>query len=67
MHTVAEHRFSTFLGPISSLTTFGQTLILLNEQHVAFELLEKRSLSYSSRPRMVFSGEMFVSLSLNVT
>ncbi|OCB88748.1 cytochrome P450 [Sanghuangporus baumii] len=45
-------------GPISSLTTFGQTLILLNDQRVAFELLEKRSLSYSSRPRMVFSGEM---------
>ncbi|KAL4773894.1 cytochrome P450 [Aspergillus nidulans var. acristatus] len=45
-------------GPISSLTVFGQTIVILNDARVAFDLLEKRSNIYSSRPRMVFAGEM---------
>ncbi|KAL5481175.1 hypothetical protein ACEPAI_10116 [Sanghuangporus weigelae] len=52
----SKHR--DLYGPMSSLTTFGQTLIILNDKRIAFELLEKRSLSYSSRPKMVFCGEM---------
>ena len=50
---------SDALGPISSVTTFGQTLVILNDQSIAFELLEKRSSIYSSRPRFVFGGEMY--------
>lgn len=30
----------------------------MNEPEVAYELLEKRSAIYSSRPRLVFGGEM---------
>ncbi|RDW81591.1 cytochrome P450 [Aspergillus mulundensis] len=46
-------------GPISSLTVFGQTIVIINEARIAFDLLEKRSTIYSSRPRMVFAGEMY--------
>ncbi|KAL5481169.1 hypothetical protein ACEPAI_10110 [Sanghuangporus weigelae] len=52
----AKHK--ELYGPISSVTTFGQTLIILNDQSIAFELFEKRSVIYSSRPRFVFGGEM---------
>ncbi|CBF85201.1 protein CYP620E1 [Aspergillus nidulans FGSC A4] len=51
-----QHR--DLYGPISSLTVFGQTIVILNDARVAFDLLEKRSNIYSSRPRMVFAGEM---------
>ncbi|KAF2813396.1 putative cytochrome P450 oxidoreductase OrdA-like protein [Mytilinidion resinicola] len=36
----------------------GQTLVILNAPRLAFELMEKRSAIYSSRPRQVFAGEM---------
>ncbi|EJC98991.1 cytochrome P450 [Fomitiporia mediterranea MF3/22] len=45
-------------GPTSSVTVFGKTLIIINDHRIAFELMEKRSAVYSSRPRMVFAGEM---------
>ncbi|GAB1312809.1 O-methylsterigmatocystin oxidoreductase [Madurella fahalii] len=45
-------------GPISSVNVFGQTIILVHDLQVAFELLDKRGAKYSSRPRMVFAGEM---------
>ncbi|KAM0352989.1 hypothetical protein ACHAPU_001874 [Fusarium lateritium] len=45
-------------GPISSVTIMGQTIIVVNDAKIAFELLDKRSKKYSSRPTMVFSGEM---------
>lgn len=51
------HRHS---GPISSISVFGQTIILLNDAQTAIDLLEKRSAIYSSRPRSVFCGEMYV-------
>ncbi|KAE8421317.1 cytochrome P450 [Aspergillus pseudocaelatus] len=47
-----------FYGPISSISMFGQTIVILNDHQVAFDLMEKRSAIYSSRPRMVFAGEM---------
>jgi len=47
-------------GPISSVTVFGQTIILVHDLEVALELLDKRGAKYSSRPRMVFAGEMYV-------
>ncbi|EEU37635.1 uncharacterized protein NECHADRAFT_53484 [Fusarium vanettenii 77-13-4] len=45
-------------GPISSVTVMGQTLVIINDAQVAFELLEKRSVKHSSRPRQIFVGEM---------
>ncbi|KAH8666067.1 cytochrome P450 [Ilyonectria robusta] len=45
-------------GPISSVTVMGQTLVIVNDADLAFELLEKRSVKHSSRPRQIFAGEM---------
>ncbi|KAI1636259.1 cytochrome P450 [Biscogniauxia mediterranea] len=45
-------------GPISSVTVMGTTMIILNSAQAAIDLLDKRSAIYSSRPRMVFVGEM---------
>ncbi|GKZ23594.1 hypothetical protein AbraIFM66951_009867 [Aspergillus brasiliensis] len=45
-------------GPISSVTTPGNTLIIINDAKVAIDLLERRSAHYSSRPRMVFGAEL---------
>lgn len=38
----------------------GQTLVIVHDIRLAFELLEKRSVKYSSRPKQVFAGEMCV-------
>ncbi|KAI0857327.1 cytochrome P450 oxidoreductase OrdA-like protein [Xylaria cubensis] len=45
-------------GPISSVVAMGTTFIIVHSANLAFELLERRSAIYSSRPRMVFVGEM---------
>ncbi|GKZ33657.1 hypothetical protein AbraIFM66950_003685 [Aspergillus brasiliensis] len=45
-------------GPITSITILGQPIIILHDANIATELFEKRSLKYSSRPRLVFAGEM---------
>ncbi|KUI57327.1 O-methylsterigmatocystin oxidoreductase [Cytospora mali] len=45
-------------GPISSVTVFGTTIVVLHSPELAVELLDKRSAIYSSRPRLVFGGEM---------
>lgn len=49
----------TCAGPISSVTVMGQTLVIINDAQLAFELLEKRSVKHSSRPRQIFAGEMY--------
>ncbi|CAF9941089.1 MAG: hypothetical protein HETSPECPRED_002868 [Heterodermia speciosa] len=36
----------------------GKTMIIINDAKIAFDLLDKRSVNYSSRPRQVFAGEM---------
>ena len=36
----------------------GQTITILNDQRLAFELLEKRSAIHSSRPKQIFAGEL---------
>jgi hypothetical protein len=46
------------LGPLSSVTVMGQTIIIINDRNLAFELLEKRSAIHSSRPSTVFADEM---------
>lgn len=47
------------IGPISSVTVMGQTIVILNEAQVAIDILDKRSIKYSTRPRRVFAGEMY--------
>ncbi|KAK2033146.1 flavonoid 3-hydroxylase [Colletotrichum zoysiae] len=41
-------------GPISSINVLGDTIIILNEAQVAFDLLEKKSLTFSGRHRLWF-------------
>lgn len=38
----------------------GQTIIIVHDLSLALELMEKRSIKYSSRPKQVFAGEMYV-------
>lgn len=45
-------------GPLSSVTVLGQTLVIIHDKDVAFELMEKRASKYSGRPNMKFSSEM---------
>lgn len=47
-----------FPGPISSVTVFGTTIIIINDAKLTLDLLEKRGNLHSSRPEMVFSMEM---------
>jgi hypothetical protein len=57
-HHWAEHR--ELYGPISSLTVLGQPFIIINDAQLALELLRDRSATYSARPHMVFSSDMYV-------
>ena len=50
--------FKDRYGPISSISVFGTTMIIINDSRIAFDLFEKRSSTFSDRPRMVFAGEM---------
>lgn len=45
-------------GPISSVTAMGQTIVIINDAVMALELLRDRSAIYSSRPSLVFAGDM---------
>ncbi|KAK6331379.1 hypothetical protein TWF730_004461 [Orbilia blumenaviensis] len=45
-------------GPISSVTAFGRTIVILHNKELAVELLEKRSAKFSSRPSFHFASEM---------
>lgn len=47
-------------GPLSSVTVFGQTIVVLNDYNTAVELLERNSIVYSNRPEFTFGGEMYV-------
>ncbi|KAI1433867.1 cytochrome P450 oxidoreductase OrdA-like protein [Xylaria sp. CBS 124048] len=51
-------KYKDAYGPISSVTAFGTTIVLLHSPELAFELFEKRSSVYSSRSRFTFAGEM---------
>ncbi|KAI0544305.1 cytochrome P450 [Xylaria curta] len=45
-------------GPISSVTILGKSIVIINDAQLAFELLEKRSTKYSSRPKQLFASEL---------
>lgn len=52
----AKHR--ALYGPISSVTVFGTTIVVLNDARAALALLERRGSRHSSRPRMVFLKDL---------
>ncbi|KAJ5885945.1 uncharacterized protein N7473_008619 [Penicillium subrubescens] len=45
-------------GPISSVTVLGQTIVIINDNQIAAELLNKRTALHSSRPNLVFASQM---------
>lgn len=45
-------------GPISSVTAMGQTIVIINDATIALDLLRDRSVIYSSRPSLIFAGDM---------
>ncbi len=45
-------------GPLSSVTVLGQTIVIIHDKRVAFELMEKRASKYSGRPNMKFGIDM---------
>ncbi|OJJ00341.1 hypothetical protein ASPVEDRAFT_39786 [Aspergillus versicolor CBS 583.65] len=49
-----EHK--ELYGPISTVSVLGQRLIILNDARLAFDLLEKKSLIYSDRPKLPFAA-----------
>lgn len=42
----------------------GTNIVVINDMQVALDLFEKRSAIYSSRPKIVFLGEMYDELTL---
>ncbi|KAH8690781.1 cytochrome P450 [Talaromyces proteolyticus] len=52
----AKHK--DLYGPISSIRLLTQTIIIINDMSLAFEILEKRSVIHSSRPRFVFANDL---------
>ncbi|KLO04415.1 cytochrome P450 [Schizopora paradoxa] len=51
-------RHKHLYGPISSVTVFGQQIVVLNDMDLVTELLDRKSSVFSDRPTMVFSGQM---------
>ncbi|KAF4498982.1 O-methylsterigmatocystin oxidoreductase [Fusarium agapanthi] len=55
-HHWAKHK--DLYGNISSVTVFGQTLVIINDAKLAQTILNDRSAKHSSRSKMTFAGEM---------
>ncbi|KAJ6011441.1 hypothetical protein N7451_002853 [Penicillium sp. IBT 35674x] len=51
-------RHKELYGPLSSVTVFGQTVVIINDRELAVQILEKNSAKHSSRPRLVFADEL---------
>jgi len=49
----AKHK--DLYGPISCLSILGDTIIVINDAQIAFELFEKQSLKFSGRPSLEFA------------
>jgi hypothetical protein len=47
--------FKDKYGPISSITVFGQTAVIIHDREAIIELLERASLKTSARPEFKFS------------
>jgi hypothetical protein len=46
------------IGPISSLTVLGQTIIIVNSARVADDLLNVQAANFSDRPVLTLAGEL---------
>ncbi|KAJ4289086.1 hypothetical protein N0V90_011428 [Kalmusia sp. IMI 367209] len=55
-HHWLEHK--DLYGPISSVTVLGQTMVIINDPKIVFELLRDRSNIHSSRPHQNFSCDL---------
>ncbi|KAM0319659.1 hypothetical protein ACHAPQ_010255 [Fusarium lateritium] len=51
-------KFKDLYGPISHVSSFGQSLIILHDRDAANEILEKSSTKTSGRPQFIFGNEM---------
>ncbi|KAI0669064.1 cytochrome P450 [Trametes maxima] len=51
-------RWAQQYGDVMSLTLLGQPMIIVSSFKDAYELLEKRSATYSDRPRFVMAGDI---------
>lgn len=47
-------KFKDIYGPISCVSIFGQSLILIHDRHVLYDLLEKSAIKTSGRPYSYF-------------
>ena len=47
-----------FAGDVMYLSVWGQPVVFLNSRRAAYELLDKRGIVYSDRPRNVMGGEL---------
>ncbi|KAF6828840.1 cytochrome p450 oxidoreductase [Colletotrichum plurivorum] len=54
-HHWAKHK--DLYGPISSVSVFSKTMIVLNDPEVVNDLFEKRSIEFSSRPQQIFAAD----------
>lgn len=61
-------KFKDAYGPISSVTVFGTTLVIVHSPEAAHELLSKMSTKTSGRPYFYFADEMcgFGTLTSNI-
>jgi cytochrome P450 len=51
-------KFKDLYGPISHVSVFGQSLIILHDRDAANTILEKTSTKTSGRPQFIFGNEM---------
>lgn len=57
-HFSIEFKADVSVGPISSVSALGQTIVIVNDLEVSYELLDKRSAVFSDRPVLPFAGVM---------
>jgi hypothetical protein len=49
---------SVLLGPMTTVSVFGQPMIVVNSSKTAIDILDKKSAIYSDRPVMPMGGEL---------
>ncbi|KAI0700081.1 cytochrome P450 [Cytidiella melzeri] len=58
MQSIQFTEWSQIYGPIFSLDLLGQHLVVINSHKVAGDLFDRRSQTYSDRPRLIMAGEI---------
>ena len=49
---------SVLLGPMTTVSVFGQSMIVVNKAKTAIDMMDKKSAIYSDRPVMQMGGEL---------